>query len=160
MSKLTRIKKASFLDLENPENSFYVEKEGPRAFSLFDVRGNRVLEYDTTLLINMLSEFRQRNYEQFLPKISQSLKDSIIQFNMFKTISVTDVDNMTTTIKLYHLITVGELYEGADLIDEVYHEFNKDRCYATINDNIDEIYTIQFYHFDRQLQPFSYFLKR
>jgi len=159
-TKLTRIQKASFVDIENPMNSFSVEKSGARAFALFDGLGNPIHEYDTTRLINMLSEFRQRNYEQFLPKISKSLKDSVLQFNLFKTISVTDVDNKTTILKLYHFMNTGALYEAEDLIDEVYQEFNKERCYATINDNTDEFYTIQFYHFDRQIQPLSYFLKR
>ena len=159
-TKLTRIQKVSFIDIENPENSFSVEKSGTRTFSLFDAHNNIVLDYDTLSLINMLSEFRQRNYEQFLPKFSQTLKDSIIQFNLFKTITLTDVDNKTTSIKLYHQINTGSLYEGGDLVSEVYQEFDRDRCFATINDNKDELYTIQFFHFDRQIQPFSYFLKK
>ena len=159
-TKLTRIKSAAFIDLEKPENSFYVEKSGTRTFTLLDVHKNVIQDYDTLVLINMLSEFRLRNYEQFLPKLSQSYKDSIIQFNLFKTISVTDVDNKTTTLKIYHQIDDGSLYKDGDLIEEVYAEFNRDRCYATINENVDEIYTVQFYHFDRQFQPLSYFLKR
>jgi len=159
-TKLTRIQNASFIDLENHENSFSVEKSGARMFTLFDAHKNVIQDYDTTRLINMLSEFRERNYEQFHSKISQSLKDSIIQFNLFKTISVTDVDGKTTTMKLYHQIETGALYEKGDLVSEVYQEFNRDRCYATINDNLDEIYTVQFFHFDRQFQPLSYYLKK
>jgi len=159
-TKLTRIQNASFIDIENPENSFFVEKSGPRSFTLFDAHKNVILDYDTTLLVNMLSEFRERNYEMFLPNMPESLKDSILQLNFYKIISVTDVDNRTTTMKLYHLITTGELWRDEDLIEDIYHEFNKDRSYATLNDNTDEIYTIQFYHFDRQIQPLSYFLKR
>jgi hypothetical protein len=158
--KLTRIQKASFMDIENPENSFSVEKSGPRTFTLYNVYNNVVQNYDTTLLINMLSEFRQRNYEQFLHKISKSSKDSIIQFNLYKTISVTDVDNRTTTLDLYHLINKGELYKDEKLVTIDYYEYNLDRCYATINKNTDELYTIQFFHFDRQLLPLSYFLKK
>jgi hypothetical protein len=159
-TKLTRIKDASFIDYENPENSFFIEKSGTRSFALFDSHKNIVLNYDTTLLINMLSEFRERNYEQFLPDIAQSLKDSIIQFNFYKIISVTDVDNQTTSIKLYHLIDEGALYENGNLVQDVYQEFNKDRCYVTINENTDELYTIQFFHFGRQVQPLSYYLKK
>jgi len=158
-TKLTRIKNATFTDIANPENSFSVEKSGPRTFSLFDTYHNPILDYDTILLINMLSEFRERNYERYLPKLPQSLKDSIIQFNFYKVISLTDVDDNTTTLKLYHLIDRGSLYENEDLIQEIYEEFNKDRCYATINDNVEEIYTVQFFHFDRQIQPLSYYLK-
>jgi len=159
-TKLTRIQRAAFIDLENPENSFSVEKSGPRTFSLFDGYNNPIFDYDTTLLINMLSEFRERNYEMFLPKIPQSLKDSVIQFNLYKVIEVTDVENLTTTMKLYHKIEKGSLYQNEELIEEEYREFNKDRCYATLNDCYDEIYTVQFFHFDRQIQPLSYYLKQ
>ena len=159
-TKLTRIQTATFIDLEKPQNSFSVEKSGARMFTLFDAHKNVIQDYDTTRLIHMLSEFRERNYEQFLPKISPTLKDSIIQFNLFKTISVTDVDGKTTTMKLYHQIETGELYEDGDLVSEVYQEFNRDRCYATFNNNLDEIYTVQYFHFDRQFQPLSYYLKK
>jgi hypothetical protein len=159
-TKLTRIQKASFVDLENPENSFSVEKSGTRTFTLFDARNNMVHDYDTILLINMLSEFRERNYEQFANKISPSLKDSIVQSNAFKKIFVTDIDGKTTSMILYRYIITGALYEDGDLIDEVYSEFNKDRCYATLNDNMEELYTVQFFHFDRQIQPLSYFIKK
>lgn len=159
-TKLTRIQNASFIDLATPENSFRVQKSGPRSFTLFDHQNHVIQDYDTTLLINMLSEFRERNYETFYPKISPSLKDSIIQYNFFKIISVTDIDDKTITMKLYHQTNTGSLYMGGDLIEEIYHEFDKDRCYVTFNDNTDEIFTIQYFHFDRQIQPLSYFLKK
>jgi len=158
-TKLTRIQNASFIDLENPENSFFVEKSSTRTFSLFDSEHKIIQNYDTTLLINMLSEFRQRNYEQLLYKVSSSFKDSILP-NLYKIISVTDVNNKITTMKLYHLIEEGSLYEDGDLVSDVYQEFSRDRSYATLNDNTDEIYTIQFFHFERQIQPLSYYLKK
>jgi len=160
-TKLTRIKNASFIDLENPENSFFVEKAGPRSFTLFDVHKNVVLDYDTLLLINMLSEFRERNYEMFLSGMPQPLRDSIIRSYLYKIISITDVNDQTTTMKLYYRIDETSLYDEDDnLIEETHYVYNLDRSYATINDNTDEIYTIQFFHFDRQIQPLSYFLKR
>jgi len=158
-TKLTRIQKASFIDLENPENSFFVEKSGPRSFALFDVHKNPILDYDTLLLINMLSEFRERNYESFQASMPQSVKDSIMR-NLYKIISITDVDNQTTTMKLYYLIDEGSLYDNDVLIEENYFEINRDRSYATFNENTDEIFTVQYFHFDRQIQPLSYFLKR
>ena len=157
-TKLTQIQKASFVDFEHPENSFFVEKAGPRNFSLFDSHNNLVKEYDTTLLINMLSEFRERNYELFLQKMTQAERDSIIQSKIFKTISIVDVDNQTTIMNLYHQIDSGSLYEDGKLIKEVHYENNKDRCYAIMNNNTGEIFTVQFFHFDRQIQPLSYYL--
>ena len=157
-TKLTQIQKASFVDLESPENSFSVEKSGPRTFSLFDSQNNIVTNYDTTLLINMLSEFRERNYATFLPQISQTTKDYIFQSQFYKIISIVDVDNQTTTLNLYHQIDSGALYEDGRLIKEMDYQINKDRCYAIVNNNPDEVFTIQFFHFDRQMQPLSYYL--
>jgi len=157
-TKLTQIQKASFVDLEEPENSFFVEKSGPRTFSLFDSQNNLVMNYDTTLLINMLSEFRERNYESFLPLISQTTKDFIFQTQFYKTISLTDIDNQTTTINLYHQIDSGALYQDGKLIKEMDYQINRDRCYAVVNNNTDEVFSIQFFHFDRQMQPLSYYL--
>jgi len=159
-TKLTQIQDASFIDLENPENSFFVSKSGARTFTLYDASKNEVSHYDTTLLINMLSEFRERYYEMFVYNMTQSEKDSIIQYNLFKTISVTDINNNKTKMNLYYFFDEGDLYEDDQLIEEEYQEINKDRFYATFNDNKDEIFTIQFLQFARQLQPLSYYLKQ
>jgi hypothetical protein len=159
-TKLTRIQKAEFVDIENPENSFFVEKSGPRTFTLFNAHENIILDYDTTLLVNMLSEFRERNYEMFFSKMTQSQKDSILKSNFFKVISITDVDNITTTMKLYHQIDTGSLLVDGDIVEEFYRRFNRDRCYVTINDNNAEIFSIQYFHFDRQIQPLSYYSKK
>jgi len=159
-TKLTQIKKASFIDFTNPTNTFFVEKSGARTFSLFDSQNNLIKDYDTILLVNMLSEFRERNYEMFLFDISKSQRDSIINQGVFKEISVTDVDNQTTTMKLYHKVEEGALYQDDNVIEALYRHINIDRCYATVNENTDEIFTIQFFHFDRQIQPLSYYLKQ
>jgi hypothetical protein len=159
-TKLTQIQNVSVIDIENPENSFFVNKSGVRTFTLSDSHNNIINNYDTLLLINMLSEFKDRYYEMFLPKIEKSQKDSIIQSNPFKIISVTDVNNKTTTVHFYYMIDEGDLYEDNELIEEDFIEISKDRAFATINDNKDEIYTMQLYTFARQLQPLSYFLKK
>jgi hypothetical protein len=159
-TKLTRIKNVSFVDVQNPESSFFVEKAGPRTFNLFDHQKNAISDYDTLMLVDMLSEFREKHYEVFLPNISQSLKDSILQLYLFKIISVTDVEKRTTTMKLYYFVEWGDLFINDVLIEENYADYNKDRCYATFNDNTDEIFTVQFQQFDRQIQPLAYFLRR
>ena len=38
--------------------------------------------------------------------------------------------------------------------------YNRDRFYAVLNGNKHNLVQCQYYHFDRQLQPLSYFLKR
>ncbi|MCL1850130.1 MAG: DUF4340 domain-containing protein [Bacteroidetes bacterium] len=159
-TKLTQIQNASFIDVENPENSFYVNKSGTRTFTLLDSYKNEIRNYDTTLLVNMLSEFRERYYEQFLQDMTQHKKDSIVHSQFTKTISVTDVDNKTTTLCLYYIVEKGDLYEDDQLIETDYDDISLDRYYAIINGNKDEIYTVQFVQYLRQLQPLSYYLKK
>jgi len=159
-TKLTQIQSAIFSDTENPENSFFVEKVGIRSFSLFDSQKNEIYDYDTTKLINMLSEFRQRYYEKFLINIEKTVKDSIAHSNFFKTISVTDINNQTTTLHLFYLVEKAELYKDNQLLDEDYYDISKERCYAIINNNSDELYSIQFLQILRQLEPLSYYLKK
>jgi hypothetical protein len=158
-TKLTQIQNASFIDTENPENSFYVNKSGARTFTLLDAHKNEILDYDTTLLINMLSEFRERYYERFCIDMEQFKKDSIVQSQFVKTISVTDINNKTTTLCLYYVVEKGDLYEDGKLIETDYDDISLDRYYAIINSNTDEIYTVQFVQYIRQLQPLSYYLK-
>jgi len=159
-TKLTQIQTASFIDIEKPENSFSVVKSGPRTFNLFDAHNNSIQEYDTAKLINMLSELRATYYESLIPDMRQAAKDSIIQFNFFKRISVTDNNNQTTTLNFFYLHEEGSLYEDNEMIEEFYIDLDKHRCYAILNDNTDEIYTVQFFQFERLLQPLGYFLKR
>ena len=158
-TKLTQIQNASFIDMEESKNSFSVTKAGPRTFTLYDNRKNEICDYDTTLLINMLSGFRDRTYEMFLQNMSSTSRDSIIQVGFCKSISITDVNNNTTTLYLYPMIDSGSLFEDDILIEEDYSEVRIDRFYATLNENKDEIFTIQYFQFMRQLQPLSYYLK-
>lgn len=159
-TKLTQIQSASFIDVENPDNTFFVTKSGPRSFTLSDVHNNVVLDYDTIRLINMLSDFRSRYYETFLQNMKKSLKDSIAQSNYFKRFIITDINNKTTTLDMYYIVEKGDLYQDGQLIEKDYDDINLDRYYAIINGNKDEIYSVQYVQYFKQLQPLSYYLKK
>jgi hypothetical protein len=38
--------------------------------------------------------------------------------------------------------------------------YNRDRFYAVLNGNTKNLVQCQYFHFDRQVQPLSYFLKQ
>ncbi|MBQ1819544.1 MAG: hypothetical protein II120_05025, partial [Bacteroidales bacterium] len=38
--------------------------------------------------------------------------------------------------------------------------YNRDKFYAILNGNTKDLVQCQYFHFDRQLQPLSYFLKQ
>ncbi len=158
-TKITRIQSFESIDLKNPEESFKISKEGPRHFSIMNKDSENVTHYDTTKVIDMLSECRERNFENMLSNMSDAEKDSVLRFNKFKVLSLTDVEGKETTLHLYKITFLAQEMEDGTLSDEIYTAENKDRCYATIGDNFDQFYLLQYHYFDRQLQPLSYFLK-
>ncbi len=158
-TKITRIAEFESIDLITPEESFKVSKVGPRHFNIMNANNEMIAPYDTTKVIDMLSEFRERNFEGIATYISDNERDSVLRFNKFKILKLTDTENKTTTLELYKITFLAQSLEFDTLSDEVYTAENKDRCYATINGDQSTLYLIQYHYFDRQLQPLSYFFK-
>ena len=162
-TKITRIQSLKVEDFENPENSYYVEKSGPRFFTLYDVHNQLIADYDTAKLLDMLSEYRDLNYEVYISGMPESEKDSVLKYNHFKTITLTDVNGETTTLDMYRKMTLDPYYldaiiGGLERADE--QPYNRDKFYAVLNGNTKDLVQCQYYHFDRQNQPLSYFLKQ
>lgn len=158
-TKLTRIQKLTVQDLATPAESFSIEKSGTRFFNLYDSQNQQVQVYDTTKLITMLSEYRNRNFESLVTDISQEKRDSILRYNLFKIITLTDVAGKKTELKLYRMNDdVAALSEVDDKVADIENYYNRDRCFAILNNETSKLYKIQYFHFDRVLQPFSYYL--
>lgn len=163
-TKITRIKTLKVVDVENPAQSFTVEKSGARFFSLFDAQHQQIMDYDTVRLLDMLSEYRDKNYETYVTTVGDSERDSILRFNLFKTITLVDVDGKETRLDLYRKLTPDAMYLDAILggTEEMTEDgpYNRDKFYAVLNGKADHLVQCQYYHFDRQIQPLSYFLKK
>lgn len=159
-TKLTRIASVEFIDVENPDESFLVKKEGARFFSLFDRNSKQISHYDTTFVIDMLSEFRERNYLSIETNLTPQKRDSIIKNDLFKIIVLTDVEGVKTELRFYRLMQLVQEYENDVLIGEPKMAANLDACYGTYNGDLKTIYKLQYHYFDRQLQPLSYFIKK
>lgn len=162
-TKITRIKSLHVEDYEKPEESFYIEKAGARFFNLFDGNHQIINDYDTVKLLDMLAEYRDLNYELFITDLSTEARDSIIKFNQFKTITLVDVNGKKTRLDMYRKLTPDAMYLDAilDLEDNSFDNlpYNRDKFYAVLNGNTKNLVQCQYYHFDRQVQPLSYFLK-
>jgi hypothetical protein len=162
-TKITRIQSLLVEDFEHPEESFYVEKSGPRFFSLYNYRNEQITDYDTVKLLDMLAEYRDKNYERYISNMPTSTKDSIIRFNHFKTITLTDVDGKKTTLDMYRKLEIDPYYldaivGGIERADD--EPYNRDNFYAVLNGDNSHLVQCQYFHFDRQIQPLSYFLKQ
>lgn len=162
-TKITRIQSLLVEDFEHPEESFYVEKSGPRFFSLYNVHNELIADYDTVKLLDMLAEYRDKNYELFITGMSEGAKDTILRYNHFKTITLTDVDGKKTTLDMYRKMELDPYYLDAIVggLERAGDEpYNRDKFYAVLNGNTKNLVQCQYYHFDRQVQPLSYFLKQ
>lgn len=162
-TKITRIQSLLVEDFENPEESFYVEKSGPRFFNLYNIHKELITDYDTAKLLDMLAEYRDKNYEVYVTGMSDRAKDSILRYNHFKTITLTDVNGEKTTLDMYRKMEQDPYYLDAiigreDLVQE--EPYNRDKFYAVLNGNTKDLVQCQYYHFDRQNQPLSNFLKQ
>ena len=162
-TKITRIQSLQVEDFEHPEESYYVEKTGARFFSLYNINKEQITAYDTAKLLDMLSEYRDKNYELYVSNMTNGAKDSIIKFNHFKTITLTDVDGNKTTLDMYRKLEMDPYYLDAIVggMERAKNEpYNRDRFYAVFNGDDSHLVQCQYFHFDRQLQPLSYFLKQ
>lgn len=159
-TKLTRIASVQFIDVENPSESFLIKKEGTRFFSLYDINNQQITHYDTTRVVDMLSEFRERNYLSISTHLTQPEKDTIIQKNLFKIIVLTDIDGKKYELRAYRLMDLVQEMQNDVTIGEPKLVPNRDVLYATFNGDLKTIYKLQYHYFDRQLQPLSYFVKK
>lgn len=162
-TKITRIQSLLVEDFENPEESFYVEKSGPRFFNLYNIHKELITDYDTAKLLDMLAEYRDKNYEVFVTGMSDAAKDSILRYNHFKTITLTDVNGEKTTLDMYRKMEPDPYYLDAIIGREELEQeepYNRDKFYAVLNGNTKDLVQCQYYHFDRQNQPLSNFLKQ
>ncbi|MEG1556199.1 MAG: hypothetical protein RR356_05690 [Bacteroidales bacterium] len=160
-TKLTRIQSIEFKDLENPEESFKVVKAGARHFDLYNAHNEKILDYDTTKIIDMLSEFRDKNFETLVTDLSEQQRDSLLNNNLFKIITLKDVNNQIIELKLYRKFDKEQLYmDDVPISDEILESINRDKFYAVLNNKFYNLYLCQYFHFDRQVQPLSYFLNK
>ncbi len=157
-TKLTRLQEVSIQDVENSAQSFRVEKVDTRFFRLYDAQNQVVEHYDTSKVIDFMSQFRNLNYEG-ISELSDEAKDTILTQNLFKIITVKDVDGKTKKLSLYRMPEDNDYYdENGDKLTAIEYLYNRDRCYGILNDDKSTVYKVQFYHFDRVLQPMSFFL--
>lgn len=162
-TKITRIQSLMVQDFEHPEESYYVEKVGPRFFNLYNYQNEQITDYDTVKLLDMLAEYRDKNYEILIDNVTKESRDSIIKYNHFKTIELTDVDGKKTRLDMFRKLELDEYYldaivGGMERSDN--EPYNRDKFYAILNGDTKKLVQCQYFHFDRQNQPLSYFLKQ
>lgn len=154
--KLAQIQEINSEDVENSDNSFRIVRSRNRNFDIIhSISNQKLVPYDTLKMLDHLSDYRNLNYEVIYNPHSQAEKDSIFS-GKFKELTILDVQGNKTSISMYHLLNDDD----ADIYDQsidFMNAYNRDRFYAIINGNEDEIYLCQYFVFDRIVQPFEYY---
>lgn len=139
---------------EEPNQSYEISNDGNKSFSIYSLYNeSKISNYDTIRLLNTLSAFRNINFETLLDNIPQERKDSLSKLNPYRTVSVTTVDQKTTTLKMYLRPNYSN---NLDLGGNLF-EFDMDRMYAFIDD-FEHPVTVQFFVVDNISRPLSYLL--
>lgn len=145
------------IDLEipaAPEESFSVVNNGD-GFSLIPAAiGKPVPQFDTVRVAQLLSSFAWLNFDEFAA-IVPNTNDSSLHTAPRAVLHITDTAGQQTEVRTY--VKYFNPEDREIMPDStMYNTFDLDRLYAIIN-NSDTV-LIQYYVFDRILQPASYFL--
>ncbi len=139
---------------ETPEQSYTINNIGNRNYDLIHASdNNKIHNYDTTRVLEMLASFRNINFESLLDNMSQSRQDSILAIKPYITLSVTDQAQQTKTIKLYRR---NNFTNKPDFKGDVY-DYDMDRMYAFI-DGSEFPLTVQYFVFDNITRPFDFLM--
>lgn len=153
--KISKIKKIEIKNFEEPDQTFSIVRTGMRSFDILTNKNQRLLAYDTAKLFDHLSEYRDLNFEFFSPDLTEGMKDTIFSMK-FKEINITDMENKQTKISLYYMDNVLDT-ANYEYNEDFIEKFSKDKFYAVINDNKNEMVICQYFVFDRIIQPLRYY---
>lgn len=139
---------------ETPEQSYTINSIGNRNYDLIhSTNNNKLHNYDTTRVLEMLASFRNINFESLLDDMSKKRQDSLLALNPYITLSVTNVAQQTKNIKLYRR---NNFTDKPNFNGEVF-EYDVDRMYAFI-DGFEFPVTVQYFVFDNITRPLDFLM--
>ncbi len=138
-----------------PSENFAVVRNGQGFDFELTATGERVPQFDTARVAQLLSSFTWLCFDEFASIVPNSNADSCISLGERTVLRVTDTAGVTHEVKSYVKYTNPD--DIAAMPDpEMYEIFDVDRLYAVV-DGKDTV-LIQYFVFDNILQPASYFL--
>lgn len=151
--RLPDIQSVKITYLDKPEQSFLLLNKGDRSFVLSSLQDNRqVMNYDTLKLIGFLGAFRNVNFESLIDDITPAKRDSLLIAKPTMQIELTDNLNKTHILKAWRRkADAGQVdMEGNET------EWDMDRMYA-LNEDTNDLITIQYFVFQEIMVPLSWF---
>ena len=153
-TKPTRIQTLEVFDCRNNDQSFTIQKVDDRHYDLYNHEGAKVAQYDTARVFNLLAEFRDKKYQSIAIGLDRDQMQNILQNNLFKVITLTDTQGQTIKLNCYFMDDEYDYYdnETGDKLTDIEHLYNQDRFYATLNDDKEKLYILQYFVFGRMVQ--------
>jgi hypothetical protein len=146
-----QIKRIAVTFHETPEESFFINNEDGE-FSLFASGSLEPIPVISDQLIDYVSRYQNIYYEMIDIEWPQSRIDSIVSSPPFITMEVEDLSGTLNKIIIHHMPN----FRGTTDTDNVIYEFDVDRMYGFLNDDI--FAYIQYATFDNITLPKSYFI--
>jgi hypothetical protein len=144
-------------DMEQPENSIMITRQPSGDFLLSDyLEKKRVEGAEQSKIQNYMAGFTNLNYENE-SRGKKEYIDSIKASGPFRILSVTDVSNKTTTIKMYHMAASEKSKQMFDNHDGQQLKYDPDRFFAEINGK-PGLVVLQFYVYGKFFKKPSDFL--
>lgn len=137
-----------------PSESFAVVNNGAGFDLVPTVTGQPVPTFDTSRVAQMLSSFTWLNFDEFAAIVPNS-NDTSLTAAPRTILTVTDTAGHRTEVRTYIKYTNPDDREAMP-DSTMYNTFDLDRLYAIINQK--DTVLIQYFVFDKILQPLSYFL--
>lgn len=137
-----------------PSESFAVVNNGAGFDLVPTVTGQPVPTFDTSRVAQMLSSFTWLNFDEFAAIVPNS-NDTSLNAAPRTILTVTDTAGHRTEVRTYIKYTNPDDREAMP-DSTMYNTFDLDRLYAIINQK--DTVLIQYFVFDKILQPLSYFL--
>ena len=137
-----------------PQESFAVVNNGGGFDLVPAATGVPVAQFDTVRVAQLLSSFTWLNFDEFASIVPNS-SDTSLSVAPRTVLKITDTANNQTEVRTYiKYINPDDRETMPDTA--MYNTFDLDRLYAIV-DNKDTV-LIQYFVFDKILQPLSYFL--
>ena len=149
--RVEQIKEISVTNFETPDESFTIQRSGKYTFSLLDKNKTAVKDFDSLKLRGYIHHYRKIHYEGPAKMLNYHSIDSLSKAQPYYSISVTDMNQVKRSIKLYHMPNRAQVTdpEGNPL------PWNPSRAYGILDNG--EAVVVQFETFDKLTVPIQSF---
>jgi hypothetical protein len=145
---------------KNPELSFelsiFPKSDTPNEvdFQIKSLKTGKAIAFDENAVKAYLLQVKSISFETIANKMNAKTKDSTLALPPMHVITVTDKNGKLTHLKTFpRKGREGQVDEKGDQLP-----YDLDRFYALINKE-PELFTVQYYVFDKLLKPITYFEK-